>query len=212
MRCFQQCNKQKNKDLYDWVTINKVGIFLILIVLVSLAYLDLHHENNKTLIMNARTNLDSGKKTKVISEGDTPFHKISNLRHTKLKEIDGKKISKINNEKIKFNNVSAITNLNSIIHKLFDLATKDPIALNNIILNEDPLKVNNPTTFLCPTNTNKYDYPGISNKSNSINFKNNVKGSFIFYQHLRKAGGTGFCDLSMSNLPRKQVNPIIPSN
>ena len=36
----------------------------------------------------------------------------------------------------------------------------------------------------------------------------------IFYQHLRKAGGTSFCDLANKNIPRKEIPPYycMPDN
>jgi len=36
-------------------------------------------------------------------------------------------------------------------------------------------------------------------------FRNNADGTFLFFQHLRKAGGTHFCSLAESNLPKNAL-------
>ena len=54
------------------------------------------------------------------------------------------------------------------------------------------------------SSTGTLDYPNyIYNKKSSDEFKNSNEDSFLFYQHLRKAGGTSFCDFARSNMPRK---------
>jgi hypothetical protein len=36
-----------------------------------------------------------------------------------------------------------------------------------------------------------------------MHFKNHDLGYYVFFQHLRKAGGTSFCELARSNMPRR---------
>jgi hypothetical protein len=70
----------------------------------------------------------------------------------------------------------------------------------------------------------RIDYPDIVNHNNANKFKDmdlytkdrklldansNREHMYpwIFYQHLRKAGGTGFCDLAKNNMPHRMVPP-----
>lgn len=63
-----------------------------------------------------------------------------------------------------------------------------------------------PELFNCPLQgATLLDNPSIVDTNGLDAFKSKKEGSFIFYQHLRKAGGTGFCDLANSNLPRMNV-------
>lgn len=65
-----------------------------------------------------------------------------------------------------------------------------------------------PHNWTCPSSAKELiSLPDIVNHSRSEFFRANQKGSWLFYQHLRKAGGTGFCDLAQNNLPRKQTPP-----
>jgi hypothetical protein len=90
------------------------------------------------------------------------------------------------------------------IKELFELGLRDSAKLAHILENDDVFgTINGPDNFHCPANDELLDYPSIVDK-NSLEFFRSGD-SFIFYQHLRKAGGTGFCDLALSNLPNKNV-------
>ena len=96
----------------------------------------------------------------------------------------------------------------TILNKLFELGRKDPKALIIELEQHDPLHVNliDPHEFKCPTSTSlQLDYPSLINEQNLQSFRDGSADSFIFYQHLRKAGGTGFCDLAQRNLPKGSV-------
>ena len=94
------------------------------------------------------------------------------------------------------------------IQELFELGRKDPLALIAALEQRDPLGVNftDPHAFQCPgDHSQRLDYPGLVNMQSLKAFRDGAEGSFIFYQHLRKAGGTGFCDLAKRNLPAGTV-------
>ena len=96
----------------------------------------------------------------------------------------------------------------TILNKLFELGKKDPKALITELEQNDPLHVNlvDPHGFVCPQSTSlRLDYPSLINEQNLQAFREGSADSFIFYQHLRKAGGTGFCDLAQRNLPKGSV-------
>jgi hypothetical protein len=95
-----------------------------------------------------------------------------------------------------------------LLKSLFELGRKDPAALIVELSHGDPLHVNiaDPHEFTCPDDKHsRLDYPSLINEQNLKAFRDGVEGSFIFYQHLRKAGGTGFCDLAQRNLKHGQV-------
>lgn len=94
-----------------------------------------------------------------------------------------------------------------VIKQLFDLAVHNPSLLLNRIDKEDIFGTSKGEEgFVCPTDPGSLlDNPDKTNQNNLQAFRNNVEGSFVFYQHLRKAGGTGFCDLAKSNLPKGTV-------
>lgn len=58
--------------------------------------------------------------------------------------------------------------------------------------------------FPCPKD-NLLSAPDQRNHSRTQMFRNNETGSFLFFQHLRKAGGTNFCELANANLPSQVV-------
>jgi hypothetical protein len=90
------------------------------------------------------------------------------------------------------------------IQKLYEVGRKDPLALIKTLEQGDPLGVNlaDPHAFQCPPDpSQRLDHPSLVNVQSLEAFRGGAEGSFIFYQHLRKAGGTGFCDLAKRNLP-----------
>ena len=59
------------------------------------------------------------------------------------------------------------------------------------------------TLFECPTD--RITLPDQRNHDPQLAFRNGTSSYFLFFQHLRKAGGTNFCTLAKNNLPKKQV-------
>eukprot|EP01038_Epipyxis_sp_PR26KG_P016542 gene16542-22583_t len=123
-------------------------------------------------------------------------------------------------------NFSGNCSIMSIIQYLFDQGSKDPKILSNLLLAQDffNTKLNEVKQFKCPENTaHRIDYPSIYMKESAELFREQLKNvdsnfsplyPFIFYQHLRKAGGTGFCTLANNNLPKYAVPPYycMPDN
>ena len=114
--------------------------------------------------------------------------------------------------KSKHNNAPNNRNIHIVLHDLFNIGIADPMKLYTL-LNSDTYAHLTSLTY-CPAAADRIDYPRISNYNNLDAFKYNESGSFIFYQHLRKAGGTGFCDLAKSNLGAKHIPPYycMPDN
>jgi hypothetical protein len=63
------------------------------------------------------------------------------------------------------------------------------------------------TLFPCPSSIGegRITLPDQRNHDKAKAFRNGTAPYFLFFQHLRKAGGTNFCALAEHNLLRKQV-------
>jgi len=58
--------------------------------------------------------------------------------------------------------------------------------------------------FPCPANDeDRITLPDMRIESKAQDFRDEKPGTFLFFQHLRKAGGTNFCSLAENNLPKK---------
>jgi len=106
----------------------------------------------------------------------------------------------------------------AMITRLFQLGLDDPARLVQLLSTEDPFNTNSSSVstseggggggFVCPVNVEqRIDYPSIVKKTNAERFRNGDPDAFVFYQHLRKAGGTGFCELAKTNMARGSVPP-----
>ena len=111
------------------------------------------------------------------------------------------------------------------IEELFNLGRKKPHKLVEVLENEDPFQTAHPETFECPKSPyrridfmKEIQYPyydgGRSGGDAPEAFRRGDEDSFIFYQHLRKAGGTGFCELAKKNMKREEIPPYycMPDN
>ena len=58
--------------------------------------------------------------------------------------------------------------------------------------------------FPCPSN-HRITLPDQRNHTKALAFRNNEPGTFLFFQHLRKAGGTHFCSLAERNFLRAAI-------
>ena len=79
----------------------------------------------------------------------------------------------------------------SVLDELLLLGIRDGKALVQR-LTTNPFRIpSNPDDFSCPETNQLFDYPSVVDASRADSFRNGSDGSWIFYQHLRKAGGTG---------------------
>lgn len=94
------------------------------------------------------------------------------------------------------------------LQELFGLAQSDPASLLSKLDDpeNDPLSVNiaSPQDFSCPSPEQRLTQPDLRRMEIAAQFRGGQ--GFVFFQHLRKAGGTGFCDLATRNMPG-QVPP-----
>jgi hypothetical protein len=58
--------------------------------------------------------------------------------------------------------------------------------------------------FPCPND--RLTLPDQRDQTKGRTFRDGVNGTFLYYQHLRKAGGTHFCSLASANLPKSAVH------
>lgn len=54
--------------------------------------------------------------------------------------------------------------------------------------------MDSPENFVCPPEDERFSEPDLRDHQREREFREG-KG-FIYYQHLRKAGGTGFCEMA----------------
>jgi hypothetical protein len=106
-----------------------------------------------------------------------------------------------------------------------DLAGKTPSTIVSILKNDDPFGVRTfekrlqdaegekqrflsldevQQLFPCPTNE-RISQPDYRDHNKAQAFANGTESYFLFFQHLRKAGGTNFCSLAEHNLPKRNV-------
>lgn len=57
--------------------------------------------------------------------------------------------------------------------------------------------------FPCPKLDERITLPDARVEQKAKDFRDEKPGTFLFFQHLRKAGGTNFCSLAEKNLPKK---------
>ncbi|CAM9813092.1 unnamed protein product, partial [Ectocarpus fasciculatus] len=95
------------------------------------------------------------------------------------------------------------------LERLFQLGVKNPDLLIQELKNGDPLNVSlGPDGFICPTEPGTaLSDPAAADADRLTRFVAAEPGTWIFYQHLRKAGGTGFCQLATDNLKKGEVPP-----
>lgn len=105
-----------------------------------------------------------------------------------------------------------------------DIAGKTPSEIIKTMRNDDPFGVRTfethllenesekgrflsldelRTLFPCPSEL--ITFPDQRNHDNANAFRNHTIPYFLFFQHLRKAGGTNFCTLAEDNLKRKEL-------
>lgn len=61
--------------------------------------------------------------------------------------------------------------------------------------------------FSCPAQAQRLGFPDRRNVTKAQAFRQATRGYFVFFQHLRKAGGTNVCTLATANIPK----PNLPS-
>ena len=61
--------------------------------------------------------------------------------------------------------------------------------------------------FSCPPKAQRLGFPDRRNVTKAQAFRQATRGYFVFFQHLRKAGGTNVCTLATANIPK----PNLPS-
>lgn len=84
----------------------------------------------------------------------------------------------------------------SVLDELLLLGLRDEKALVQR-LTTNPFQIpSDPDDFTCPDTSQLFDFPSIVDASRTDSFRNGSDGSWIFYQHLRKAGGTGIFPLT----------------
>lgn len=127
----------------------------------------------------------------------------------KLSGITSSLASQTESSNIKISPKEFSVSLEHRIEELFNIGSKSPVDLLNILQTDNPLGlVQNADEFQCPHHSSdRLTSLSNVNYTRAKDFRDGKEGSWIFYQHLRKAGGTGFCDLARNNMNARQVPP-----
>eukprot|EP00984_Skeletonema_dohrnii_P037308 scaffold39275_cov167-Skeletonema_dohrnii-CCMP3373.AAC.1 len=95
---------------------------------------------------------------------------------------------------------------------LATMEQNDPFQTNyfdNLLLQKETLLKRTLTIdeikdiFPCPRLDERITLPDARVEQKAKDFRDGKDGTFLFFQHLRKAGGTNFCSLAEKNLPQK---------
>ncbi|KAL7501411.1 hypothetical protein ACHAWT_010690 [Skeletonema menzelii] len=78
------------------------------------------------------------------------------------------------------------------------LLLQNETALNRTLTIEEIKDI-----FPCPRLDERITLPDARVEQKAKDFRDGKHGTFLFFQHLRKAGGTNFCSLAENNLPKK---------
>jgi hypothetical protein len=179
-------------------------VVILSFVIITLLYLELNGIYNQTI--------QDIRKTNKLDNNNNNNNNNQNVNQLSSKDIDRKKQDKLDLELNQQHGVAIKpTTLNEMIKELFFIGVKNRSQLYDILTNNDIFDtfvppINRSFYSPCSDNMNRLDID-ITNKENLQMFLNSTTGSFIFYQHLRKAGGTGFCDLAKSNLNPRTIPP-----
>ncbi|KAG5178646.1 hypothetical protein JKP88DRAFT_346923 [Tribonema minus] len=99
------------------------------------------------------------------------------------------------------------------LRRLFDLAKSDKAALvRELEGGGDPLGVytgvggDEGVGFRCPPPGERVSEPDLRDLRVMEEFRGGRRDAFVYFQHMRKAGGTAFCDLAKRNMPTRQRN------
>eukprot|EP00752_Nemacystus_decipiens_P012166 g10785.t1 len=93
-----------------------------------------------------------------------------------------------------------------LVQELHSIGLDNPGELARLLEEEDPFKVavDSPDRFQCPINeAERFSLPDMREHRSEEAFK--AGQGFIYYQHLRKAGGTGFCEMAGRNMAAQEV-------
>jgi hypothetical protein len=96
------------------------------------------------------------------------------------------------------------------VKRLFNAGKTSPQELIRALRTTDPLQVDGgPSAFVCPQDAQRQRLSDneLPRWEDLARFRNGDPATWIFYQHLRKAGGTGFCQLATDNMGRSRIPP-----
>lgn len=189
-------NTTNSNKSYSTLSKYSILIFFIVLIMVFISYLGLYHSD-----MEDNSHMKQ-------------YHRRISVGEQQLQQLE--LIDKLQQQQLKVLNPTSVKELESsslnsepIMHeieRLFQLGVNNPHELLQILTTQDVFgtHIENPKDFTCPTSLDQR-LPWNVNMTALENFRLDKPNTFIFYQHLRKAGGTSFCDLATHNLPKSQV-------
>lgn len=178
-----------------------------------------HRAEQKTIVLNS-SHLTQHSRNTFPSRREVPKLELDTIDKwaARLDEEDGaaaaaEKIAR--HEIVPIPTIPPNKDIHDLVMDLFNLGKVQPEKLLDKLINDNPLGIvksrQDPfdqNLFKCPSSKQHLiSYPDLVDHSRTKAFKSKEKSSWILYQHLRKAGGTGFCELAKTNLERHETPP-----
>lgn len=184
--------------------LNPQNVLIIIMLLMLLLYIKVY----AWIFQSTNTSTDL-KAPDSLSKPRTPEKKIP-------KRTPNKKKAAVRGKREEYSDWRALA---------VDLAGKLPADVIRILKDEDPFGVRTfektlldresehgrflevdelRELFPCPTD-NRITLPDQRNPDKARAFRNGTEPYFLFFQHLRKAGGTNFCSLAEHNFEKKYL-------
>ena len=202
--CFNMIRKRQVRSKVAFRLLLVVFMVILALVYFIFATTDLENTNvakevGDNIISTPFSPPKESGSSKVVEQ-----EKESKTVHAESLSTEGVNADKGHDQEIK--NVEPV---NELIHRLFRQASSDPDGLIRSLELEDPFGTAlGPEGFTCPySKSSLVTYPDLINHRLEEEFRKGEKGSWVMYQHLRKAGGTGFCDLAKRNMPHETIPP-----
>jgi hypothetical protein len=185
------------------------GVFVVVLVLYAFALLIFHKQQQHASNINHSISRDYTRNKQKIAAPAS----IQNIAIFKDERSKKRRVPKRENKMTykDWRNIAVDLAMLSPEETLKELETKDPFgtrtferqlleseSLKGATLELDEVK----KLFWCPSD--RITLPDQRNHSKSEAFRKGAD-TFLFFQHLRKAGGTNFCSLAQTNLPTRSV-------
>ena len=204
--------KQRGTFSFSWKNRPLESIFAILIVISLVLVLVSYHYLFHFSSSDASTDSNNDKGSNAAKQPNMPQHHDNKPKQRKSTSIDSKTTTLQNYEY--WRDVAVQLAQLSAPDLLRELENRDPFQVRSFerqLLDEEtkqgrilPLeevrKLFPCPTNLADTNSHRITIPDQRNMTRSDEFRDGK--DFLFFQHLRKAGGTNFCTLAEHNLPR----------
>jgi hypothetical protein len=187
-----------------------VGIYLTVVLYYSFAFLVKDHE--PSFIVHDETN----KRTAFVNKKNDESRSRTTTTTAATTTTTWERRSKVSQPTMRFDDFKRVAMELARLtpaETLRRLDEDDPFGVRSLVNTTSTSSASSSrsgssllSSLPCPT-YQRISLPDRRNHTRSFQFRNNVSGTFLYFQHLRKAGGTHFCTLAEDNLPKHNLPP-----